>query len=200
MSALTVYFPSIFRGSYTSAPTAVLSSILNLVGLVALGPASITTGTESRNPGTVIFPNTTGQVARGNVNRLNAGSSSFGQPGQYDFCTVKGSSTVNITVSGIYHITGDLLIQSSSAALNVNDGVSAVLIVDGNVNVLKTIGLNTSGVLALYCNGAVNIVGGTVNGSGGTSRLTIFGSSTCNAITLSSNAIVVGAVYAPRPR
>src|SRR5205085_1346149 len=57
--ALTVYFPSPFRGSFTAAPTSVLGTVISLLGL-APGPSSISTAQEGRTPGNVIFPNVSG--------------------------------------------------------------------------------------------------------------------------------------------
>src|SRR5206468_157915 len=49
VGALTVYFPSPFRGSFTAAPSSLLVTNVILVG--AAGPSSTSTALEGRTPG-----------------------------------------------------------------------------------------------------------------------------------------------------
>ncbi len=67
--ALTVKYPSTLKGSFTAGPTAVLSSVVNLVtgllGQLVGGPVSTGVAAETRTAGNVIPPNFAGQASSG---------------------------------------------------------------------------------------------------------------------------------------
>ncbi len=202
-SSLLVYFPSVLRGSYTAGPTAPLGSVVGLVnsllGVLPVGPSSIGALTENRNPGTVVFPNTTGLANLGAFNWSNQFTSKTAAAGKYTSFTVK-SDTV-FASSGITYVAGNMSISNTGTSIfNVPDGVNAVYVVDGSLTVdTGKITLTGTGQLAIYCNGSITITNGSVNNGGNTSRLTIFGGSSGGSITMtSSNAIVYGSIYAPQ--
>jgi hypothetical protein len=202
-NALTVYFPSVFKGSYVGAPNTLVSSLINLVGILATGPSSVSSATENRVLGYVVSPNTTNLAYRGSFSWISQMSSkSLTPPGRYDSLTVT-SATVNVTTSGVYHITGNMTVGGTNTSiLNVNDGVSAVFVVDGNV--VLTSGqvrlAGTTSQLAIYTNGNYTQTAGVMNNSTGTSRFTLFGTPNGGNITISGNAALYGAIFAPQSR
>ncbi len=200
VGALTVYFPSLFRGSYTAPVGSILSSVLSLVGLGVSGPASTSTATEARTPGTVLQPNTTALVYRNTWNKTTSSGGTmfpFPAPGKYDSASASGVG-LQISYSGIYYITGSFSLSNSASSLNVDDGVSAVLIVDGNTTISGKIILNGTSQLALYCNNPVTIGATNVNLNGNTSHFTLFGGANCSSVTITGATSVFGSIYAPQ--
>ncbi len=197
-NALTVYFPSVFRGSYLAGPLAAVTSVLNLVGLGASGPASVTAATEARIPGTVVDPNVAGLPYQGAFNKPAGSLNPFPGPGRYDSASASGTANINITSSGLYYITGNLSISAPGASLVIADGVSAVVMVDGNVTVNGKITLSGSAQLALYCNNPVTVSGGSINFNGVTNRFTLMGGPNCTQIQMISSSTVAGSIFAPQ--
>ena len=198
--SLLLYFPSIFRGSYTAGPSGVMSSIIKRNGPVA-GPAATATETETRNPGTVIFPNTAGLVPQSSINSTNLASPvKLEKSGIYDAITASGAF-INITASGLYYVKHNLTIGSSlNSCLTVADNVSAAIVVHDNVNFtggkIQLLGPNAQ--LAIYAMGNVTI-NGNLNVGGDTSRVIIFGDSGGGNIQITgSRGIMYGAIYAPQ--
>ncbi len=204
-NSLLVYFPSVFRGSYTAGPTAPLGSVVDLLGsllgILPTGPSAVSVLTENRNAGKVIFPNTTGLTPRGAFTWSGQSSGkTVSNTGQYDSFTVNGD-TVGIGTSGIYYITGNLTVGTgATSTLNIPDGISAVFVVNGNLNLTSgKITLTGTGQVAFYVNGNITISNGPANSGGNTSRLTFFGGSSGGNITLSgTNANVSASIYAPQ--
>jgi biotin carboxyl carrier protein len=201
-NALTVYFPSAFRGSYTAGVGASLASAVNLVGAVMGGPTSVAAAVEPRTPGTVLPPNVAGLPYQGTMVRspTQVGSNTFPGPGKYDNLSLT-STTVTIPSggSGIYYITGNMNLGNGTAVLSVADGVSAVLFVNGTVNIQGRITLNGTARLAIYANGNVTINGGNVNVTGGvTNRLTLYGTSSCAQVQITNASTMYGSIYAPQ--
>lgn len=198
-NSLLVYFPSVFRGSYTAGTTALLSNVVGLLG-GASGPAATGTQTESRNPGTVIFPNTAGLAYRGAMSKTVAGTASYGSPGTYDSITAT-TGTVNINATGIYNITGNVALTNSTAKLTFTDGVIAVVVVNGNLSVssgaIQLLG--TTSQVAFYVKGNITLAGGSLNNNGATSRATLFGGSSGGTIQITgTNGAMYGSIYAPQ--
>jgi len=196
--ALTVYYPSPFRGSYTAAPTAVLSSVISLLGL-APGPSSTSLATEGRTPGNVIFPNVSGLGAdKGALPRTGGGTGSVDTPGVYDDFTIT-NTLVTVTNSGTYSVSNLYINTSSSSILSIPDGKTVNLIVRGNMTISTgKIQLNSTGVLNIYAMNNVTITNGQVNNNGGTSRLTVFGATTGGSITITNASTMYGSIYAPQ--
>lgn len=194
VGSLLIYFPSVFKGTYTAAPNTLLSNILSLIGL-ASSPTATATASEYRTPGTVVVPNTTNLPYVGSISLTNS-SKTISSPGRYDQI-VLSNSQVTFNASGVYHITGNLTLSGSGPSLNVADGTTVVLVVDGNVSLIKNMNLNNSGQLAIYCNGTLS-ASGNINNNGSTNRLIMYGSSTCNSVQLNGAAKVFGVIYAPQ--
>jgi hypothetical protein len=199
-NALTVYFPSVFRGTYIGAPNTLISNLLNLIGLLATGPSSTSTATENRTPGSPISPNVTNLTYRNSFSWISQpGSKSLGTPGRFDSFTIT-SAQVNITASGIYHITGNMTIGNSGTTyLTINDGVSAVFVVDGNFSLTggQVRLLGSTSQLALYVAGNYTQNGGVMNSSTGTSRFTLFGTGNGN-VTMTNTQQFYGSIFAPQ--
>ena len=156
VGALVIYFPSVFKGTYTASPTSLLGSVLSLLGL-ASAPTAMSNASELRTPGSVVMPNTTGIPYIGSLSYSNGGGQNLSTPGQYDQISISNTQ-VTINKSGIYHVTGNVTCANTgSSTLSVQDGKSVVLIVDGNVTLNKTCSLGPTGQLAIYCNGSVSI-------------------------------------------
>jgi hypothetical protein len=196
--ALTINFPSVYRGTYIAAPLAVLNNILNLLG-GALAPASTSNALEARTPGTVYFPNTSGLGAnRGNISRSS--SSTLDTPGLYDNLTVS-NATVSIITSGTYSFNNITISNTAAAALSIPDGKVVTLIVRGTLSLTNSkINLNNSGVLSLYATSNVTLNNASItNSNGSTARFILFGGPGGGLITLSNTgATVYGAVVAPQ--
>lgn len=204
-NALLVYFPSVLRGTYTAGPNAPLGSVVGLLnsvlGIAPVGPSAISVQTENRNPGTVIFPNTAGLVAKGVFNWSNQPSAkTLNAPGTYDSFTVK-SDTVNVTASGIYNITGNMDIgNTTTSVLNIADGVSAVFIIGNDLKVdTGKITLTGTARAAFYVGHKLTVDKGQMNNNGNTSRLTIFGGADGDEVKIKgTNGVVFGSIYAPQ--
>jgi hypothetical protein len=84
--------------------------------------------------------------------------------------------------------------------LNINDGVSAVFVVDGNVTItngqIKLAGSTSQ--MALYYSGTFTQNGGYVNNSNVTNRFTLFGASNAGAVTLTNSVQFYGSIFAPQ--
>ena len=199
--ALTVYFPSVFRGSFVAAPDALLDNVVNLVGALATGPAATSNAQEVRTPGTVVAPNTAGLTHRGAFSYSNPFSAkTLNTPGRFDSFSIS-SATVNVTVSGVYYITGNMSIgTNSTSVLNISDGVSAVFVVDGNVQItngqVRLAGSSSN--LAIYVSGNYQQSGGLVNNSTATGRFTLFGTNSNTQLSLTNSGSIYGAIFAPQ--
>jgi hypothetical protein len=191
-NTLTVYSPSMFRGSFTANPNvATPSSTVTLVGAAAIGPASISSAVEARNPGTVILPNTAGLSYRGAGFNPAAPS-----PGRYDAFTVSGT-TITINNSGLYYITGNLSIATSVSSISIPDGKEAVFLVNGNATFKGRVTVAGTGKATFYCNGNVQIENTLLNSAGPPSRLLIFGTDNCGTVNIIGTTSVYGALFAP---
>ncbi len=195
--ALLIYFPSIFNGTYTAAPSTLLTNILSLVGL-ASSPTAVATATEFRTPGAVIMPNISGLAYNGAYTKSNSSGQVISTPGRYDSITLTNSSAT-INTSGLYYVTGNLSVSNAtSSSLAIADGKTVVLVVNGSVSISKALSLGPTSQLAIYSSGTVTL-SGTINGSTATNHLVIFGSSSCNSIQITgTNTAVYGAIYAPQ--
>jgi hypothetical protein len=199
-NALTVYFPSVFNGSYRAAPNTSISNVVNLVGFSGPLP-STDIAAEKRTPGTVIMPNTTGLTSRSPVSLFNTLSPAKQMsPGVYSGVSLSASAA-NFISSGIYYVTGNVSLSGSSTVLTVNNDVSAVLIVGGNFSMSGgTIKLgNANSRLAIYFTNSFTLSGGKINNAGATDHVTLFGSSTATSVTISNaNTLYYGSIYAPQ--
>jgi Tfp pilus assembly protein PilX len=199
-NALVVYFPSVFKGSYTGAPGALISSILSIVGLGGSGPVATSNAAEMRIPGTVVLPNVTGLTGRGAFSKTSLDlNPTFPGPGKYDSVSINGANVV-VGESGIYYVTGNISMGSStSSKITVSNGVSAVFVVNGNVSVVGKVILTGTSQMALFCNGNFTVSGSSsnVNSGGGTGRFTLYGTGNCGSVTISNGASFVGSIFAP---
>jgi Tfp pilus assembly protein PilX len=194
----TIYNPSTFKGSYTAGPTAVLGTVTTLVGGAA-APTAVTKAAETRNPGNVIFPNTAKLDPCPDVSPVNS-ATPVDLPGPGTYTNVGASNaTVNVAKPGTYVINNNLTIGNVAAsALTVAPGITASIIVNGNVIInLGKIQLGSNAQLSLYVNGNITVVGGSMNLNGTTSNLRIFGGNNPGTIQLSSGGNIFGAIYAP---
>jgi len=196
VGALIIYFPSIFKGTYTAAPTSLLTNVLSLLGL-ANAPTAMGNATEFRTPGNVVMPNTSNIPYIGSLSYTNGGAQNLSNPGRYDQISITNTQ-ITITKSGVYYVTGNLnCANTGSSSISVQDGKSVVLIVDGNVTLNKNCTLGATGQLALYCNGSVTI-SGNVNTAGSTKNFILYGSPSCNSIQITGTNTVQGAIFAPQ--
>lgn len=201
LGALTMYFPSIFNGSYTAAPNVPLLNILSILG-GGSGPTSSSNAGQTRNPGTVLMPNTTGLVYRGAFSPTSIANLS--QPGRYDSFTTN-TFGVTISASGLYYITGNFNVGGTGASVTVSPNVAAVIMVEGAITIAKPVTLGNGSQLAFYCDGTVlnpstvTVTNTSVNSTGATSQFTVFGSQNCKTITVTGAlGKVVGSIYAPQ--
>jgi hypothetical protein len=199
--ALTVNYPSSFKGSFAAGPNSVLTSVVNLVsgllGQLLAGPSSTTVATEIRTPGTVVAPNFATLVDNGNYSQPK--NTVVVTPGVYDnFTLVNGSpATVASLTTGSYEITGNLTVPLSTT-LDIATGANVVLLVNGNVTIAGEVQFHTTGTLTLYVNGSVTATGAAINSSGGTANMQVLGLKNCNSIQLTSSTVMSGAIYAPQ--
>jgi Tfp pilus assembly protein PilX len=196
---LVCFFLSTYKGSFIGGSKQNLSTTAYST-FNGLGPSSTTLNTQPFTIGKVTPPNTAGLTARGAYSRTS--SASLTLPGKYDSFTLNPNgiiaTTVTITTSGIYYISGNLTINSL-AHLTVATGVNATIVVDGSATLAGTIRCSGTGTCTLYVGGPV-----TLNGSG---SMNFFGQNTSNFtlfttgsddVTLNSTSQIWGAVYAPR--
>ena len=195
---LTVYLPSVFRGSYTAGPHAVLGNVINLVQAI-LGPSATGVATESRNPGTVIFPNTT-DLSPCPAAVLGSGQTrTLLTPGIYDDISAN-NATITIGATGTYYVNHNLNSGGGlSSNITIANNVNATIVVQGDVTVSSgKISVGANSTLALYVMGNITLSGGSINSTGPASRLTIFGGTNPGTISISGmNGIISGAIYAP---
>jgi hypothetical protein len=201
---LKVYYPSLFRGEYIAAPAANLATVMQLLGN-APAPASTSHAIESRNPGTVIFPNMAGLVYRGTVNKSNS-LTAFNIPGPGIYDDFKANNaTININAGGTYYVKNDINIGTTTiSCLSVSDNVTANVIVHGNI-ILNggKIALGANARLQLFVSGDVTVNNGYMNssilGNGVTSHLVLFGDNAGGAIRISNTlSNFCGIIYAPQ--
>jgi Tfp pilus assembly protein PilX len=200
---LKCYSPSIYRGSYIAAPSAVLSSIIQTYGS-STGPASVSFGGEVRNPGSVVFPNTAGLLPCGSASNGNFSSAKqLNQAGIYDDFSVTNGASVYINAPGTYVINNNIGVGPSiNGSVYVKDGTVAHVIVNGDLNVTsncKMALLGNDSRLYLYVNGNVTINNGTINNAGNTSHVVVFGGSNGGTIKIqNTSGVFCGAIYAPQ--
>jgi Tfp pilus assembly protein PilX len=191
-NTLTIYQPSVFKGSYTSAPSTTPSNTISLQGLLAGGPTATSSAAEARTPGSVITPNTTGLTYRGSGNITTSGTLS---PGRYDNFAV--SANVSMSNSGLYYTTGNMSV-ASSYILTINDGKDVVFMVDGNCTFNGRININGTGSCTIYCNGTFTVSSTNLNSNGTPSKMLILGTPNCTQVTITGTSAVYGAIYAPK--
>jgi hypothetical protein len=191
-NTLTIYSPSLFRGSFTSNPSVSPMSTVTL-SAGALPPTSTSAAVEFRTPGAVITPNTTGLVYRG-----TGSYSSFNKPlpGRFDGLNISSGATVNLDYSSLYYMSGNVNIPAT-CFLTVSSGKNVVLYVDGNFTCNGTLSISGSGTITVYVNGNITVNAGTLNSGGPPSRLTFMGTDKCGTINITSAANVYAALYAP---
>jgi Tfp pilus assembly protein PilX len=200
---LKCYYPSYFCGSYSSAPTANLSNVIQLIGG---DPGPIATGhaLENRNPGKVIYPNTAGFTHYPAVSSPGAMWPKYvSLPGTYGDFSVTGGGNITITGSGPIEITSNLSLGiAANCALNVKEGIAANVIVRGNIIInpsCKISLLDSASRLNLYVDGNVILNGGSINSSGKTSQVVLFGGESGGTIQIANTTgIFVGSIYAPQ--
>jgi hypothetical protein len=195
---LIVYALSAFHGSFVGGSQQNLSNAVYQT-LGALGPVSTSIASEPFTLGRVVLPNMADLTSKGVFFR-NLGYT-LSAPGIYDSFTVNPNSffstTVNIGASGIYHVTGNFALNSNTT-LNINDGVKAVIVVDGNATLSGSIKLSGSATLDLYVDGSVTMNGAvSVNNNGNTSAFTLL-TTGGNDIYMNGSTAIYGAIYAPR--
>jgi hypothetical protein len=200
---LKCYYPSFFCGSYSSAPAANLSNVIQLLGGDP-GPIATSRALETRNPGKVIFPNTAGLNHYPAVSSPGAMWPRFvSQPGTYGELSVSGGGTITIMGSGPIEITSNITLgNAANSALNIKEGVAANVIVHGNIIInpsCKITLLDGVSQLNLYVDGNVTLNGGSINGSGKTSQVVLFGGDEGGTIQINNNTgCFCGSIYAPQ--
>jgi hypothetical protein len=197
-ASLTVYYPSVFRGSYTAGRNAVLANVVNLVGAAA-GPSALNVATEARNPGTVIFPNTAGLAPCPTAVCGSSQTKTLLTAGIYDDISAN-NGTIYIGANGTYYINNNLNSGGGmSSLISVNNNINATIVVHGDVTVSSgKISVGTNATLTLYAMGNITLTNGSINSTGPTSRLTIYGGADAKTISISgTNGILSGAIYAP---
>jgi len=197
--ALTINGLSSFNGSAVFPPGSVLGNVVNLLLGALTGPSSKSTATETRTLGTVIPPNTTGLPNRAAINQFF--NQTYSSGAIYPSITVNTTNpvtTLTIGTTGTYYVTGNLNVNSNSV-LQVSDGATVTIRVDGNVNIAGSVRLNNTGQLTIVANGNVNVSGNVNwNGANSTSAFLLEGLNGGGNINLSSNAVVMGGIYAPK--
>jgi hypothetical protein len=195
---LIVFGLSTFRGSFVGGSQQNLSNAV-YQSFGATGPVSTSIASEPFTLGKVVVPNMTG------LNNQGAFSRNFGYtlsaPGNYDSFTVSPNgmfaTTVNIGASGIYHVTGNFVINSN-ATLNINDGVKAVIVVDGNVTLSGNVRLTGAATLDLYVDGSLTMNSAvSINNNGNTANFTPLTTGS-NDLYMNGTTTIYGAVYAPK--
>jgi hypothetical protein len=199
--ALTILYPSTFKGSFTAGPNATLTStvsvVAGLLGQLVTGPASTTAATEIRTPGTVIPPNFSTLTDNGNYTQTK--NTATVAPGVYDNFTLSNGTpaTVATLSSGAYEINGNLTVPTSTT-LAVATGANVTLLVNGNVTIAGKIQFSTTGTLILYANGSVTTTAANINTAGSTANMQLLGLKNCTSIQLNSSTTMSGAIYAPQ--
>jgi Tfp pilus assembly protein PilX len=199
---LKCYSPSFFRGKYTAGPTANLASVIQLFG-TSTGPSQTAHALENRSLGNVVFPNTAGLPSFPAA--IVSGSSAqktVNQSGFYDAFTALNGGAINITVDGTYCVNNDIKLGSANnCSLNIKNGATATVIVKGNINISPNckISLDPNTALYLYVYGDVNLNNGTINSTGKTSQVVLFGGPNSGTIQITNTfGTFCGALYAPQ--
>ncbi|MHB2016158.1 MAG: DUF7305 domain-containing protein [Candidatus Xenobia bacterium] len=142
----------------------------NVLGSVLVGPGATPTGTAVS--GTNVSGSTTQLPRPISVNQVSLPS-----PTPADSGTL--SSATTLTSGGSpYYFSGGISLNSQTVAVNASSGNPVIVYVNGPISVSGNpgSGINTAGIPP---------------------NLIIFGLSGCTSITVSGNAAIVGAIFAP---
>ena len=189
------------QGALKIAPNAVPGGAVALLGGDLATPAAVAPALESRTPGRVIVPNTTGFTDTQTPYAANSPVSLLTNNVIYTGFTLTGTFFVNTTCTinhkAVYYIRGNMTIDKYSN-LSLTNNAQVIFLIDGNLSLQGKMTIPNGSQLQMYFGGNLDISGAAMAGSNtNPTSLQLLGTSTCGSVTLRNTASVAAALLAP---